>query len=142
MSVGGVFHTGVEVGDVEWGYGYCDNGTGVYRVKPRTNPMYRYREAVPLGLTKLEPPMVKKVLLRLTEEWKGRDYDLLNRNCNHFAAALVAELGVGPMPAWINRSEWRRRKRKEEEKKEKRDVLVCTQVYKRILGWQHWEVVL
>ncbi len=46
---------------------------------------------------------VKSVLLRLRGEWQGVTYDLLQRNCCHFCEALVAELGVGPLPGWLNR---------------------------------------
>jgi hypothetical protein len=39
----------------------------------------------------------------LQDEWQGWTYDLLSRNCNHFCEALVEILGVGPLPAWVNR---------------------------------------
>ena len=49
LNVGGIFHGGVEVFGDEWSFGYCPEGSGVYRCNPRMNPMYEYRESVPLG---------------------------------------------------------------------------------------------
>ena len=51
INFGGIFHGAIEVYDHEWSYGFCVNGTGVYRVKPRGNSMYQYRESIPLGST-------------------------------------------------------------------------------------------
>jgi hypothetical protein len=53
MGIGGVFHGAVEVEGWEWSYGYCERGTGVYRCRPRGNPMYKFRESVELGRTSL-----------------------------------------------------------------------------------------
>lgn len=36
-------------------------------------------------------------------EWQGNTYDLLARNCCHFCETFAAELGVGPIPGWLNR---------------------------------------
>jgi hypothetical protein len=33
MSLGGVFHCGVEVNMEEWSFGYCEHGTGVRSLK-------------------------------------------------------------------------------------------------------------
>ena len=37
--------------DLEWSFGCCEKGTGVYSCKPRDNPMYTYRETITLGAT-------------------------------------------------------------------------------------------
>lgn len=34
IGLGGVFHGGVAIDGVEWSFGYCDAGTGVYSCKP------------------------------------------------------------------------------------------------------------
>lgn len=57
-GVGGVFHGGIEVQGAEWSYGFCENGSGVYCCVPKQNPMYTYRESVPLGSTSLSPSQV------------------------------------------------------------------------------------
>jgi hypothetical protein len=46
---------------------------------------------------------VKAILQRMRAEWLGSSYDLLTRNCCHFCEALAEELGVGPIPPWLNR---------------------------------------
>ena len=34
IGLGGVFHGGIAIDGVEWSFGYCDAGTGVYSCKP------------------------------------------------------------------------------------------------------------
>jgi hypothetical protein len=48
-------------------------------------------------------PQFRRSIEGLQDEWQGWTYDLLSRNCNHFCEALVEILGVGPLPAWVNR---------------------------------------
>jgi hypothetical protein len=102
LNVGGVFHGGVEVFGDEWAFGYCAEGPGVYRCAPKQNPMYAYRECVPLGVTSLSPTRVAAVLATMRATWMGRDYDLLGRNCNHFCEELCAALGCEGPPGWLN----------------------------------------
>jgi hypothetical protein len=102
LNVGGIFHGGVEIFGDEWSFGYCPSGTGVYRCAPRKNPMYAYRESVPLGVTSLSPARVKACVSALRATWMGTDYDVLGRNCNHFCEALCAALGCEGPPRWLN----------------------------------------
>lgn len=51
----------------------------------------------------LPQPQFRRSIEGLQDEWQGWTYDLLSRNCNHFCEALVEILGVGPLPAWVNR---------------------------------------
>merc|ERR1712194_720802 len=39
----------------------------------------------------------------MLEEYPGHDYDLLRRNCTHFADDFCQRLGVGGIPGWIHR---------------------------------------
>merc|ERR1712226_984265 len=39
----------------------------------------------------------------MVEEYPGDDYDLLRRNCCHFADDFCQRLGVGSIPGWIYR---------------------------------------
>jgi len=102
LCVGGIFHGGVEIFGDEWSFGYCPEGTGVYRCAPRKNPMYAYRESVPLGVTSLSPARVAACVSALRATWMGTDYDVLGRNCNHFCEALCAALGCEGPPKWLN----------------------------------------
>ena len=104
LRVMGVFHTGVEIAGEEWGYGYCERGSGVYRVRPSRNPMYEYRFAIPLGRTPLGEADVKRALAAARQDWQGKHYHLLARNCNHFSAHLARQLMVGDrFPTFVNR---------------------------------------
>eukprot|EP00898_Chlorokybus_atmophyticus_P000528 jgi/Chlat1/1476/Chrsp12S02019 len=103
VGLGGVFHGGIEVYGEEWSFGYCERGTGVFCTVPTKNPMYSFRETVPLGMTALTQAKVKEIVTALSVDWQGCTYDLLARNCNHFCNELCEKLGVAPIPAWVNR---------------------------------------
>ena len=96
----------MEVNGEEWAYGYCERGTGVYRVRPSRNPMFAYRSAVVLGRTSLSQLEVRRVLTnaRTEAQWQGRQYHLLRHNCNHYTAYLAAKLKVEEkFPNYVNR---------------------------------------
>ena len=107
----GVFHSGVEVGGKEYSFGGDCGGspgaTGMYSQAPRQLPAQfagaTYKESVGVGATLLSPAELKGILSGLRREWRAEEYDLLQRNCNHFTAAACAALGVAPPPAYINR---------------------------------------
>lgn len=46
---------------------------------------------------------VARIIRRLKVEWPGRSYNLLNRNCCHFCEDICHQLGIGPVPGWLNR---------------------------------------
>lgn len=102
LRLGGIFHGGVEVYGEEWSFGYCERGTGVYRCAPRANPVYAYRESVPLGVTALSPARVAATVATMRAAWAGDSYDVLGRNCNHFCEALCEALGCEGPPKWLN----------------------------------------
>ncbi len=88
--------------DEEWSFGFCENGSGVFSCPPKTNPMYTYRESVPLGDTEMSVMQVNRILMELSREWPGCSYDLLSRNCNHFCEAFCAKLGVQKLPCKLH----------------------------------------
>ncbi|CAI7850489.1 unnamed protein product, partial [Closterium sp. NIES-53] len=87
----------------EWSFGYCERGSGVFSCRPKTNPYYSYRETVDMGETKLSAKRAGQVIAEMSVQWPGESYDMLGRNCNHFCDELCVKLGVGPIPAWVNR---------------------------------------
>ncbi|KAF8114039.1 hypothetical protein N665_0043s0107 [Sinapis alba] len=104
IGLGGIFHSAIQVyGNDEWSYGYCEQGTGVFRCPSSKNPMYTYREKIVLGRTDCTIFMVNQIFRELTREWPGHTYDLLSRNCNHFCDVLCDRLGVPKLPGWVNR---------------------------------------
>lgn len=102
LGAGGIFHMGVQVLRKEYSYGACPAGTGVHSFTPGGDPGHRFRESVPLGATRLSEKEADEAIRRLAGKWQGKDYHWARRNCWHFAKALAAELGVGPVPAWID----------------------------------------
>ncbi|GAQ84393.1 hypothetical protein KFL_001870140 [Klebsormidium nitens] len=103
LGIGGIFHGAIEVYGEEWSFGYCEDGSGVFSCPPKQNPMYKYRESIPLGMTAFDQQKVRQILVALSKEWPGSSYDLLAKNCNHFCDEFSKRLGVGLIPAWVNR---------------------------------------
>ena len=46
---------------------------------------------------------VQEALEFLRNIFQGRDYDLVTKNCNHFADALLQKLVGKPLPSYVNR---------------------------------------
>jgi len=105
LKLGGVFHAGVEIDGHEWSFGYCPSETrsGVGCVKPKQHPQHHYRQTVTMRRSKAKPDEISKILSDLIEEYPGDDYDLLRRNCCHFADDFCRRLGVGGIPGWVHR---------------------------------------
>ena len=101
---GGVFHTGVEVMDREYYFGYrAGGGSGVLGIAPRSCKEHVYRQSIKMGVCDLSKEEIDKILRVFGKLWQGDEYDLLRRNCCSFANELCAALGVGSMPAWVDR---------------------------------------
>ena len=100
----GAFHSGVEVNGKEWSFGGTDQGTGVFSNAPRGCTMHSYKESIAIGETALSAEAIDSLLQQMASEWAGSSYDLLHKNCCHFADALCISLGVGGVPPWVNRA--------------------------------------
>jgi hypothetical protein len=104
LKFGGMFHVGVEVNGIEWCYGGGDSGaSGVDRVKPKMHPHHNYRQTLRLRYTKLSSEDFADLVAQLEKEYITDDYDILNKNCCHFAEDFCKRLGVGTLPGWIYR---------------------------------------
>jgi len=98
----GIYHSGVEVHGVEYGYA---GGCGVYLQQPRNNPLneWVFKEQVLIGYTTKSKREVKQIIEQLKTEFLGKDYHVINQNCNHFADTLCRTLSSTGIPNWINR---------------------------------------
>lgn len=105
LKIGGVFHAGVEVNGLEWSFGFSasESHPGVSCVEPKTHPQHHYRQTVKMGKTKVSPEDIADIIAQMLEEYPGDDYDLLRRNCCHFADDFCRRLGVGGIPGWVIR---------------------------------------
>jgi hypothetical protein len=106
LKFGGVFHTGVEVNGKEWSFGFSfqQNVPGVQSGVPKAHPDHTYRQTYQMPwTTQLSPEEITAVIADLREEYPGNDYDILRRNCCHFADDFVQRLGAGRVPGWVCR---------------------------------------
>jgi len=101
----GAFHAAVEVGGLEWSFASDPRQLkpGVQCAIPRADLHHHFRETLELGRTALTAEEITATLRDLIEEYPGTGYDLLHRNCCHFADDFCKRLGVGPMPGWVYR---------------------------------------
>jgi len=105
LKFGGIFHAGVEVNGLEWSFGLSMSETmpGVSCCEPREHPAHRYRQSVRLQNTQLSLEDIAELISQLLEDYPGDDYDLLRRNCCHFADDFARRLGAGKLPRWVQR---------------------------------------
>nr|CCC95142.1 unnamed protein product [Trypanosoma congolense IL3000] len=105
----GVFHTGVVVYGIEWGYGESmdpEATSGLFCVYPGQAAGMLYR-TIYLGVTTHSPEQVDTILHRLENEWRSSDYHILNHNCNHFSQRfcdLLTTVEKLKIPSWCNRA--------------------------------------
>ncbi|KAG5503959.1 hypothetical protein GH5_04815 [Leishmania sp. Ghana 2012 LV757] len=105
----GVFHTGVVVYGIEWGYGEVvdnPNASGLFCVHPGQAAGTLYR-TIRIGHTTRSPMQVDTILHRLENEWRSSEYHILHHNCNHFAQAFCDLLSTTEklqVPLWCNRA--------------------------------------
>ncbi|XP_065857518.1 deSI-like protein At4g17486 isoform X2 [Euphorbia lathyris] len=100
----GIFHSGVEVHGMEFGFGAHDySSSGVFEVEPKSCPGFIYRRSVPLGTTNMSSADVRSFMERLSAKYHGDTYHLIAKNCNHFTDDVCMELTGKPIPGWVNR---------------------------------------
>mmetsp|Transcript_18050 Transcript_18050/g.27208 ORF Transcript_18050/g.27208 Transcript_18050/m.27208 type:complete len:550 (-) Transcript_18050:1486-3135(-) len=102
LTLGGAFHTGIEVYGREWSFGATAHECGIFAYPPKTCEPHRYRESISLGFTSKSELAVFESLLRLAPLWWGTSYDLLRKNCNSFCIVFAGALGVQSLPEWVH----------------------------------------
>nr|CUU97667.1 hypothetical transcript [Hymenolepis microstoma] len=108
-SIGlGVYHTGVEVYEREYCYsGHQLGGSGIFEMIPRDSenlgPNYIFKTSIVAGCTDFSYRDVCTILSTMEKEFRGDQYHLLRKNCNHFSSAFIDILCGATLPKWINR---------------------------------------
>mmetsp|Transcript_120586 Transcript_120586/g.240111 ORF Transcript_120586/g.240111 Transcript_120586/m.240111 type:complete len:345 (+) Transcript_120586:103-1137(+) len=100
----GAFHCGVQVYEIEYGFSDTTSRkekTGIFRCLPRRCSGHTYDESVPMGATHCSQEEVQALIECLQQEWLVSDYDVLRRNCCHFASDLCCKLGLSEIPKWV-----------------------------------------
>ncbi|KAE9447313.1 hypothetical protein C3L33_20855, partial [Rhododendron williamsianum] len=100
----GVFHTGVEVHGVEYGFGAHDcPTTGVFEVEPRKCPGFKFKKSIFMGTTYLDPFQFREFMEYQSSNYSGDTYNLIVKNCNHFCEDICYKLTGNRIPQWVNR---------------------------------------
>eukprot|EP00405_Crypthecodinium_cohnii_P013963 CAMPEP_0206451962 /NCGR_PEP_ID=MMETSP0324_2-20121206/19657_1 /ASSEMBLY_ACC=CAM_ASM_000836 /TAXON_ID=2866 /ORGANISM="Crypthecodinium cohnii, Strain Seligo" /LENGTH=218 /DNA_ID=CAMNT_0053921951 /DNA_START=123 /DNA_END=779 /DNA_ORIENTATION=+ len=100
----GVFHASVEIHGIEWSFALGGNGTGILRCSPGVTDDHLHLKAIDLGPTNLSANEVLMMVMSMHSAWQAREYDIINKNCCHFADAFLKRLGKAGAPAWLLRS--------------------------------------
>ncbi|XP_076948663.1 deSI-like protein At4g17486 [Bidens hawaiensis] len=100
----GIFHSGVEVHGVEYGFGAHEySSSGVFEVEPRQCPGFKFRRSILIGTTCLNPAQVREFMKRHVANYNGDTYHLIVKNCNHFCNDICYKLTGKSIPKWVNR---------------------------------------
>lgn len=96
----GLHHSGVEILGKEYSFA---SGGGVFDSSPKDAPGAKFRGSIELGSFEGGSAEVSSAISDLREEFGPDRYNLIKRNCNHFANALVWRLLRRTIPGHVNR---------------------------------------
>lgn len=100
----GVYHSGVQVHGVEYGFGAHDHSTtGIFEVEPKQCPGFTFRKSILVGRTDMGSKEVRALMEELSMNYLGNSYHLIRKNCNHFCNDVCVKLTGKPIPSWVNR---------------------------------------
>jgi hypothetical protein len=102
-----LLHSGVVVNGKEYAYGGHDQAgiSGVYWTSPGTVPPGgTFRSETLHGFTFAPQAEIDAIIREVSNEFQGTAYNILTRNCNHFASSLCQRLTGRAAPAWLNRA--------------------------------------
>ncbi|GAB2284952.1 hypothetical protein Dimus_019407 [Dionaea muscipula] len=100
----GVYHSGVQVHEVEYAFGAHDHDTsGIFEVEPKHCPGFTFRKSLLIGRTDLGAKEVRGLMEKLAQDYQGNTYHLIRKNCNHFCKDVCIQLTGKPIPSWVNR---------------------------------------
>lgn len=100
----GAHHSGVEAYGMEFAFGAHDYpSSGVFEVKPRQCPGFRFRKSIPIGIVWMGAEKFRDFIEEIVDEYTGDSYHLLFKNCNHFSDDICMRLVSSCIPGWINR---------------------------------------
>ena len=86
----GAFHAGVELDGVEYSFGRCEEGSGVYSCTPCESPGYHYRQTVEMGETSKSRPEINMLLCRMVLAWTGARAAVPGSPCADAQRSLAA----------------------------------------------------
>ena len=78
------------------------SGSGIFESDPKEAAGAKFRESIELGAFEGGSAELRNLLANLRNDFGPNSYNLLTKNCNHFAAALVWSLLRRPIPSCVN----------------------------------------
>ncbi|KAJ3695549.1 hypothetical protein LUZ60_000926 [Juncus effusus] len=100
----GVYHSGVQVHNVEYAYGAHDQpSTGIFESEPRQCPGFSFRKSILIGQTDMSPREIHILIDNMGASYTGNVYNLISKNCNHFCNDLCLRIADKQIPKWVNR---------------------------------------
>ncbi|KNB43778.1 hypothetical protein JH06_2293 [Blastocystis sp. subtype 4] len=96
----GLFHTGVEINGVEYSFG---EEMGIGKGEPKQAGGARFRESINMGMTYFSNAEIDRKIDNLRDIYRGDQYHVVLKNCNHFSNDLCIALLDTPIPSYINR---------------------------------------
>ncbi|KAN0029080.1 hypothetical protein ACTFIV_010950 [Dictyostelium citrinum] len=100
----GLFHSAVEINGNEIGFsGHEWSFSGVYEIKPKTATGVVFRESIYMGDVTLSERQIQSLIDNIAEEFPGKSYHPLKKNCNTFSNELVKRLLNREIPNYVNR---------------------------------------
>jgi len=104
----GVYHSGVEIYGTEYCYGgHPFNYSGIFPMAPKDaqelGENYTFKTTVNIGSTDFTDDDIRQLITILGNDFKGEQYHLLKKNCNHFSSVFLEILCGQQLPKWINR---------------------------------------
>ncbi|KAJ3692055.1 hypothetical protein LUZ60_012405 [Juncus effusus] len=100
----GIFHSGIEVNGLEYGFGAHDYPTsGVFEVEPKKCPGFTFRCSIQLGRIQMRNSEFRDFIEGLANDYHGDSYHLISKNCNHFTEDVSWRLVGKSIPGWVNR---------------------------------------
>jgi len=96
----GVHHSGVEILGQEYSFA---SGAGIFDSTPKEVPNAKFRESIKMGSFDGGAAEVRSAISDLRQNFGPEDYNLVRKNCNHFANALCWRLLRKSIPGHVNR---------------------------------------
>lgn len=104
----GIYHCGVEVYGVEYGYGgHPFPFSGVFEMIPKDTEelgeSFRFKETIEIGRTDFTKQEIEQIVVLMGRDFRGIDYHLMNKNCNNFSSKFCKTICGEDIPSWVNR---------------------------------------